>query len=165
MSTEDIRSAFSAKSDDEKMLDFERSTLALILRQLGASSPLVRKLQKDLGPGFNCEWFNSHAWITRVEVIRCFSYNFEQIFTRPSKSPIVQSWIDLFQDGDSGELCMVFKAHGLGRMVATNLNQSERTHVHVALRDHRINITPFSSFFNEAFGELSYLETMSCQEN
>lgn len=165
MGADDLRSAFGARSEDQKALEFEKSTLALILRQLGATAPYVRKMQSDLGPSFNCEWFNSHGWIPRVEVIRCFRYNFEEIYKKPSKSFIVKRWIELMQEGETSELNMVFKVHSLGRMVATDLDLYDRTHVHVALRDHRINITPFSSFFTDEFGELPSLEEMSCQVN
>ena len=91
MDPQEFAAAFSSKTNDEKKEDFERSTLSLVLKQLGASIAQVRGWENELGPEYSMEWFNRQCWLSpHLYTERCFNFNFEQLFTAPVNHPITK---------------------------------------------------------------------------
>lgn len=158
MITDDFMQSLGASLEEEKVEAFEQSTLSLVLKQLGATPKYIRKLQAELGPAYNFAWFNEQQFISPLlSADRCFSFNFEEIFTKPGKSPVVKmveaDMQILDPEDDSTGMCIIFKCYKLGRLIATNIRLAEYTHIHVAVRDIRLNIVPFSRFFGDRYGQ------------
>jgi hypothetical protein len=157
MDADDLLSGFSAKDDDEKQLDFEQSTLSLVLKQLGASAAQVRWHQQDLGPTYGFGWFNDSQLVNPyVTATRLFNFSFEQIYTRPSKSPLIELFESAVADAaDAEEVIAVFQCFKLGRQLATNIPiDDDQTHIHVSVRNTRFNVVPLSGFFAERYGPI-----------
>jgi len=141
-----------------KNISFEQSTLAYVLRQLGYPAKKVKGLQRDFGAGFTFDWFNHEGFIyPTVESVRIFDFNFKDILFESEKHPISRHVKSIFSQEvlAADEFCLVFKAYDLGRMVATNIDVSLYTHIHVPLSDYSYSITPFKGFFKSKFGSIT----------
>lgn len=141
---------FSALSDEEKIENFERSTIQLVLRQLGKSPKEVKELADSLGPSFDWDWFNSEIDLS-VQVVstRYFKFNMIEFFTRPTKHPVVADFYT--RSAVDKPLCVVFKAHDYGRMIITNMKLPDYTHIHVVVGGKPCNIVQFNDFFSNHF--------------
>lgn len=142
-----------------KNIAFEQSSLGYILRQIGYTARQVKGLQRDLGEGFGFDWFNTEGLIyAHVESVRIFDFNFEDILFKAENHPISRHMKTVFSSGEispDDAFCLVFKAYGLGRMVATTLDVDDYTHIHVKLSDYSYSITPFTGFFKSKFGNIT----------
>lgn len=129
MDPSDFANAFSGSSEEDKVDQFQVSTLKLVLRQLGHTAKSVAALSRELDRSFDFDWFNTAGytpcWVTAT---RCFKYNFQSLFTaRCSRNhAIISMWEEAVQDmveqGYAREDCVVciFKCTGIGRLIATN---------------------------------------------
>lgn len=160
---DDLQDAFSASSDDDKIVYFEQSTLALVLKQLGAGAGRVKAWQLDLGPRFGFDWFNEQFFIDPfVSATRVFKFNFEELFLKSGANhPVTKEWlrtIDHPSLGDGVTTCMIFRVYQWGRMVATDLTpqsgDEDHTYLHVKHPTNPFNIMPFSKFFANHFGSV-----------
>lgn len=151
----DMREAIETEKQD----DFERSTLSFVLKQLGASTLMVKNWQSELGEAYNFDWFNSCGWIPPdVFAQRCFSFNLEEIISRPNKHPITLAFKEAADRSATDATCLVFKAYKWGRLIATNMRLQETTHIHVVAQCARdvtlaFNLTPFNHFLSERYGQ------------
>jgi hypothetical protein len=160
-SPEDLAQDFQSALERRKNETFEDSTLSLLLRQLGASASRVRSWQTDLGPDFGFDWFNRWGLIApNVYTDRCFSFNFQDLFRRPTKHPITKMFLARLEESDVDAVCLIFKVADWGRMVATNMKLPGLTHIHVLAqrvrdRDIFFNVVPFPGFFQDKYGHLT----------
>ena len=153
--TDDLMALFTASSDEEKIENFALSTLKLVLGQLGASAKQVRWLANEHGEGFDFDWFNGAGYISpTVLATRCFNFNLAQLFTAPHRSPLTEHWREVFNPRAEGDLCVVFKAHDLGRMMLTTLKCEDRPHIGVRTSDTAFNVVLFKDFFKSRYGNV-----------
>lgn len=146
-----ISDAFGGNTDEEKLEAFEQSTIAMVCRQLGAKPGWVKHTQRDLGPEFGSDWFNElNAIDPAVYTTRVLRFNFEQLYTKPTKHPITEAYKEV-EDSDPFYLC--FKVYGLGRMIATALDVGNRTHLCIRAGATSFNVTPFAGYFSDVYGE------------
>jgi hypothetical protein len=149
----DKLSRFSASSEDDKLERFEQSTIALVLKQLGADAGIIKRYQRDLELEFNCSWFNSLALVEpEVATTRFFRFNMNELFEKPHKSPVVEEYLKRIA-GTSSPYILVFKAYDYGRMVITNLKLPKTTHIHVVAGGTSGNVALFNGFFTTLFGQ------------
>ncbi len=134
-------------SREQKVDNFETSTIAAVLRQMGWTQPEIRGLQSDLGPGFSWGWFNELGVVgARCGSTREFRFRFEELVTKPSSHEIVAAFRE-FIAGYDYPACLIFHVYDHGRWVATNLQTSEDTSIHVVAGGLKFNILPFAEFF------------------
>lgn len=145
---EDLIRAFAAAGPDEKRENFERSTLKLVLGQLGWSAGQIRGAAAEYGPAFGWDWFNEQNLVAvRVGSTRQFRFNLIELLTKPSKHPVVEAF-RAFKGADAEPCCMVFHIFEAGRWVATNLATPDDPSVHIATNGLKFNIVSFSKFFS-----------------
>jgi hypothetical protein len=146
---DDLNKFLADKEDVKgaKILNFELSTLALVLRQLGHTTKAVHGFRAQYGDMFNWDWFNGENFCgARVGSTREFSYNFFDLLLCPHKCPVTDEF-RAFKGDSSDPCCLIFAVYGYGRWVATNLATAEDPSLHVALKDFRFNVLPFPKFF------------------
>mgnify|MGYP001576757903 CR=1 FL=1 len=141
---------FGALSGEDKRDNFERSTLKLVLGQIGWTKARIEREAEDLGPGFSWDWFNDLNLTGRARIgsTRVFQFNFDDILFKPSHHPITEAFREF--KGDSADpCCLVFKVSDRGRWVATNLKTDDDTSIRVVVDGAklRFNLLPFPSFF------------------
>ncbi len=134
-------------SKDQKIDNFETSTIAAILRQLGWAQPEIKGLQVELGPGFSWDWFNDLAIVSaKCGSTREFRFRFEELVTKPTRHEITEAFGAFL--GDSQEPhCLVFHVYDNGRWIATNLQTAQDTSIHVVTGTVTFNVLPFAEFF------------------
>lgn len=146
-------SRFSAKSEEDKQERFEQSTVALVLRQLGAPPGLVKRKQAELELEFNCEWFNEMEIIApMIATCRVFRFNMNELFENPGKSPVIQEFFERKPPEGHDPFIMIFQAYEYGRMLATNMTCPQLTHLHIVTKTGKANIVKFKDFFSSVFG-------------
>lgn len=154
--SDDVIATFSSSSEEERQFAFEQSTLTLVLKQLGAPDGYVKGVRREKEEGYTFDWFNNEFGLDAyVTARRCFRFSLENIFRRPSKSPVLQMYKDVIADSEdwTGQhLVLVFKAYELGRLVLTTMPLDDRTYVHVDTGGIYFNVTTFAGFFSEHFG-------------
>jgi hypothetical protein len=150
-----VERLFSADTEDEKIEAFDASTAALILRQMGASPARVRTLQGEYGEAFGTEWLtDAYGLAVDLWVTRCFNYSFETLFTKPTKCPVLAKYDEhVAERTDDLDRYMVFKAYGMGRMVATSKVPARRPYICSRQGDSPVFIASFDHFFTDLFGE------------
>ncbi len=134
-------------SREQKIDNFETSTIAAVLRQLGWAGAEIAGMQSDLGPGFCWEWFNDLAIVgAKCGSTREFRFRFEELVTKPSRHEVVNAFQEFL--GDSKEpVCLIFHVYDHGRWVATNLQTTQDTSIHVVTGETTFNVLPFAAFF------------------
>lgn len=147
---------FGPRSDADKEESFEKSTLKLILQQLGAAPAQVRKWRYE--EAFDEDWFNGLAFLNSQVYLKFFKrISLVELMETPSRSELVQHWLQVIQprlDQKNPEptLLVYDTSHYKGRMVCTNIALPERGHIHVVYRNTKLNLTPFQAFFSERYG-------------
>lgn len=114
------RLAGKSSAQVEKIESFEVSTVAAILRQMGATSRAIDRLKETYGVHFGPSWFNQDFEYddnTELVVHREFRFNFGELFTKPQASPIVEAFSKVLHSVEYPT--MIFKAHEVGRLVLT----------------------------------------------
>ena len=153
--TDDFLSSFSAASDDEKRDSFAVSTLSLVLGQLGASAADIRGFKNELGAEFGFDWFNSRGFISpHLASDRCFSFNLQlgAVFGIRRTHPVVLMYERaLAEIATDTKFCLIFKCFELGRLIATDCDVNESTHVRIKMPDFSFNIVPFKGFFSARY--------------
>lgn len=161
--SEDLRDQFGAISQEEKLENFELSTLKLVLEQLGMPRAVVKSKVFEYSKMFSWDLFNSENYIKPwVSSVRCFNYNFLELYEKPRGHPLLKEIVACVEKGIADKdlipgdpYIVIFKAYDHGRMVATNLQLTDRTHIHVVLSEtEKLNITPFKGFFAERYGKM-----------
>jgi hypothetical protein len=150
---------FGLLTQDEKLENFERSTLKLILGQMGFSKPSIKKFE-DLNENFTTEWFNQEFLAEdKLVITRIFKFNITDILLKPNKSEVIEAFnkeLDAFVDANgksTGHLTMVFKVDGVGRMVATTWPDFSTPALLVPSKYSEYYITTFPGFFGDWLGE------------
>lgn len=149
-----LPSSLGGSSNEDKTENFERSTLKLVLGQLGKTAGEIRGLEADLGTGFGWDWFNQEGLVRgRIGSAREFRFNFFELLTKPTGHPIVEAFAD-FKGASLDPCCLVFHVYDHGRWVATNLTTTDETSIHiVAVRGTlKFNVLPFAKFFATRWG-------------
>lgn len=152
--SDDIASFFKADSDIEKIEEFERSTAALILAQVGISAARAKQLKYEYGEAFTLPWVaESLGWNIELWATRCFSFNVADLLLNPRKSPIVKIYQDHIAETNA-ELpyYMVFKAYEIGRLVAMSVPPTDRPYICTFVGDPGMYITSFKNLFSDLFG-------------
>lgn len=156
-SADDFVSAFEADTEDVKVANFEASTLAQVLKELGVPPDKARWLQRDLGPAFGFDWLcDRTGWPVDIVVGRVFRFNLVDLFTRPTRSPITGAYKAACQHrSESGaQVCYIFKCFELGRMVATNMDVTG-THIAVDTSATGVfRVARLPGFFTHHFGTI-----------
>lgn len=149
---------FGLLSEDDKLENFEKSTLKLILAQMGVSKPRIKGLEK-LEEGFNTDWFNSEYLADdKLVITRIFKFNLTDVLYHPNRSEVITFYNDRFDEyvleggKPEGHLTVVFKVDGVGRMVATSWPDFEGSSVRIPNRYGCFFITPFPGFFSSWLG-------------
>jgi hypothetical protein len=149
---EDVFADYHKSVQDAKLESFEGSTLALILRQLGKPAAEVKRLQRELDEGFSFSWFNGEGFLPfEVYSTRIFRFNFADLFFTPSKSPLVEHFIEE-EKNYTGDFALVFRVYSAGRVVATSFEPRGSSVLRVVARKRTIYFTPFTGFFSEYEG-------------
>lgn len=143
---------FGAKSEGEKVRDFERSTLDLVLGQLGWSKPEIKARRRDVSDDFwGFEWFNAQGLTPGlfVEATRLFKFDLAEAFFRPSRSKLIQEYFKRLDSMPAGydSFVMIFRVHEWGRMIATSLPITETNHIHASVRGKQVRIAVLDDFF------------------
>jgi hypothetical protein len=122
----DFLSDFEGRVGDGKTAKieaFEESTVALVLTQLGKTRDEVRAYRAEIREGFGTDWFNAEAFIDDVlAVTRVFRFRFDDFFANPGKSEVLPVFAQAYAEAALGreqQLCFVFKAYQLGRLILT----------------------------------------------
>jgi hypothetical protein len=151
---EDLIRGFGHDSNDDKLVNFEVSTLSEVLKQLGWTASKVAAMKAELDAAFSWDWFNNEGFLknARVGSTRVFRFDFFELLTKPTDHPITRAFAE-FKDDSSDPCCLVFKVFDHGRWVATNLTATDDPHLHVATAKLTFNILPFSKFFQRRWGE------------
>lgn len=153
--------SFGLLTQDEKLENFEKSTLKLILAQMGHSRSAIKSFE-SMAEGFNTDWFNeTYLGSDKLVITRIFKFNLADVLFKPSKSEVVKYFteqLDVFgktaSDVALGDLTAVFKVDGVGRMVATTWKTTEAPSVYLPSGSHApFYITPFASFFSAWLGD------------
>jgi hypothetical protein len=140
----------------EKLTNFETSSLAAVLKQLGWTPGQVAGQQRDLETGFGWDWFNDLGLVgARVGSTREFRFNFEELVTKPNQHPITHAFREFrdTQDDPKAPCCLIFHVYQHGRWVATNLTTSQDPSIHVVTPDVTFNVLTFQQFFARRWKE------------
>lgn len=148
---------FGLLSDDDKIENFEKSTLKLILAQMGFSKSSIHRLETAEG-GLSVDWFNERFLAdSKLIITRIFKFNFEDALFRPTKSEVVKYFYDAYDAfasrPASADLTMVFKVVGVGRMVATTFTPPSSAMLRVSTGTVPFHITTFPGFFTQWLGD------------
>ncbi len=121
----EVAAAFGAQSDDDKKESFERSTLKLVLRKIGATAGQVRGWECELEEAFGWNWFNDQGWLNWMLLSdRIFSYDLLNLLVdRPKmKDPVVEMYYrhvrESWDKSRFESLGVIFKCYARGRFVA-----------------------------------------------
>jgi hypothetical protein len=151
--SDDFPVTFGAKSDEEKIADFQRSTLDKFLRALGWTKEAVIHARRDYGEaGWGFEWFNQQGILPfSVTATRVFNFDLAMAFDAPTKSALLAAYREqrgLFPAED--EFAMIFKVHGMPStlFVATSKDLSAVTHIHVSVSNQIISIATMKDFLS-----------------
>lgn len=150
----DVDSFFNAASEDEKIEAFDASTTSLILKQLGVAPQRIRQLQSEYGPAYGLSWLTEElGLVADIWASRFFNYNIQGALIHPSKTPILQAYDEHLESADASvSHYMVFKAFGIGRLVAMSDIPPERPYLCMRQGDDAVYITTFPSLFSDIFG-------------
>lgn len=143
---DDVVQAFAPQTEEQKQLSFEASTIRLVLAQLGYTSREIDIYSNK--EAFTVDWFNDNSFMAPALVVqRIFDFNFAELLGATPKHPIVTAWqeIDTFYEGEF--FCWVFKVSGDSRMVATNVDVSDQSHLRVNVANTKFSVVPFNKFF------------------
>lgn len=140
-----LREAIQAKQQES----FERSSVKLTLKHLGASNMQIRMLEAQHGEYFGWQWFNDLGVVpAEVTSLRVFSYNFWQMYFKEGTGELVAALrsLGLF---DGADRAVIFQVQGCGRQVATNLqlDTSTDTFLNVNTRHGTFRVQPLETFF------------------
>lgn len=120
-----IAQSFGALSDDDKKESFERSTLKLVLRNLGASAGRIKGWECELGPAFDWNWFNGQGWMhCQLVSDRIFSYDLIGLLTETvrMKDPVVANYYqhvrETWDRNQFVRFAVIFKCYERGRYAA-----------------------------------------------
>lgn len=154
---DNILANFRAQTDDEKQDSFEVSTTALILQQLGVRPVCVRTLKETHGPSFGVEYLNEVFTRCVTKTQRFMHYNLGELLEPKLKHPVVAGYKEKYDEfiatGDDDErLMVVFKASGIGRLVASNQPFTERTYLAINVAPVQFYITTFTKLYTELYG-------------
>jgi hypothetical protein len=151
--SDDFPVTFGAKSDEEKIADFQRSTLDKFLRGLGWTKEAVIQARRDYGEaGWGFDWFNQQGILPfSVTATRVFNFDLAMAFDAPTKSALLAAYReqrDLFPAED--EFAMIFKVHGMPStlFVATSKDLSAVTHIHVSVFNQIVSIATMKDFLS-----------------
>lgn len=154
MSDADTIAAGFGNSDSEKVEAFDESTTTLILQQLGIVSQRVKQLRWDNGDAFCLSWLTEEMGLgIDLWASRFFDYDLGQLLTAPEKSPVVKAYrehVEAYVTND--DRFMVFKAYGVGRLVAMSRQPVGRPYVCILSGDMLVYITTFKNLFSDIFG-------------
>ena len=149
-----LRDLFGAQSEDDKVETFQRSTLSLVLKDLGAPASRILRWQKELREAYNFDWFNDQHWTEHyIVATRVFRFNLLALFKKPRSHPIVVEWERIKSEVP---LIMVFKCFELGRLIATNLPDIDAyPGIHVpSSGSGAFRVIHFPKFFTSYYGTL-----------
>lgn len=143
---DDVVQAFAPQTEEQKQASFEASTIRLVLAQLGFTSREIDIYsQKE---AFTVDWFNDNSFMAPALVVqRIFDFNFTELLAATPKHPIVTAWKEISEYYIGSHFCWVFKVSGDSRMVATNVDVDDRSHLRVIVGDTKFSVVPFNKFF------------------
>ena len=156
VTADEFAKGFGQQSHNDKNENFEISTLAEVLKQLGWTAGKINALKSELDASFGWSWFNSENLIGnfRVGSLRIFNYNFQELFKKPANHPITLAFKE-FKGDSEDPCCLVFKVFDDGKWLATNLELSEYSHHHIVTDGgkFKFNVIPFPKFFQLRWGD------------
>lgn len=121
MDSEDVYAAFHKSAEDDKLLSFEASTLALVLRRSGMTAMEVKSLRREKGESFSFDWFNEEGFLEfEVHSTRFFRFNFPELFFTPTKSPVFKHLQEFSEQMGQRHFALIFRVYDAGRVVASN---------------------------------------------
>ena len=110
---------------DRYTVRIAKAIMKVIPELQAESKSIIRKYEPNFGVHvLNADYSSYMKW--HVGCRRVESYNFDQFWTKPHKSPIYEAFMDLLDEVDGTEACaFVFKHVDLGDMVLFDGNVQE----------------------------------------
>lgn len=151
---DDLVSGFGGDSDSEKVEAFDESTTTLILQQMGIPTQRIKQLRWDNGEAYGLSWLTEEMSLEiDLWAARCFEFNLGHLLTAPAKSPILKAYQEHVDGYETNhDRFMVFKAYGVGRLVAMSRKPQGRAYVCALSGDVPVYVTTFKNLFSDLFG-------------
>jgi hypothetical protein len=146
-----------------KVEGFVHSTLARLAKDLGAPADILRQIRSN-GERYDVFMFQadfpSFPWALAVD--RVESYNVQDLFTTPTKSPVFKKFVEYYPDWPTADQksLMFFKAQGFTTLVIGTVLKMKEASVVLkgTIRGAEFYITTYAEFV-DVVRDLGVLET------
>lgn len=152
----EFAAGFEQQAAEERAADFEKTAVRMILKAIGVPARKIRQFEYE--ESFDCLWFNDQDFLDGhyLDVARFDKVPLFRLVDRPTTTPLYERVVELrkaLEDEGTPSLpwLLVFDTSHTARMVATNIQMPEQSHIHVVARAIRFNVVPFAGFFGARY--------------
>lgn len=133
-----------------KVEGFEHATLKRLLRGCGCSAKAAAVGEREAGGRLTTSWWHGrfHQWPVLLHVTRIESYSVQDLFERPTRSPVYADFQSSFPGSDV-PAALFFKATGFSTLVLTNVRWVQdhaAVYLRFTVRGGQYFVTTFDNF-------------------
>jgi len=134
-----------------KVEGFEHSVLKRMLKHFRVVPKGIDRLCDDAGGKLTTAWWHSRfrQWPVELHCTRIESYSVQDLFERPTKSPVYAEFVSVFPKAREYPSALFFKAQGFSTLVLTNVRwvlDNAQCYLRFSVKGGALYVTTFDEF-------------------